>query len=157
SGTAETGTARAGGAGAGARTGPGLLTVEAAPAGDVTLVTLSASGGGPVDWSASADAPWLRLSRAHGTLRPGESATITVAVDRSREPAGPWTARIAIAPARAVITLHGHGAHAPARPQPPETRAPEPSGPPAAGEPSGSPEPTEPTEPAPPEPSAHPG
>lgn len=150
-------TARAGGPGTGARTGPGRLTVEAAPAGDVTLVTLFASGGGPVDWSASADAPWLRLSRAHGTLRPGESATITVAVDRSREPAGTWTARIAIAPARAVITLHGHGAPAPVRPQPPETQAPEPSGPPAAGEPSGSPEPTEPTEPAPPEPSAHPG
>lgn len=150
-------TARAGGPGTGARTGPGRLTVEAAPAGDVTLVTLFASGGGPVDWSASADAPWLRLSRAHGTLRPGESATITVAVDRSREPAGTWTARIAIAPARAVITLHGHGAPAPVRPQPPETQAPEPSGPPAAGEPSGSPEPTEPTEPAPPEPSARPG
>ncbi|GAA2413423.1 hypothetical protein GCM10010420_48710 [Streptomyces glaucosporus] len=77
---------RAGGDGArkeDGRTGPGRLTVEARPAGDATLVTLTASGGRPVRWSASADAPWLRLSRTHGTLRPGESATITVTVDRA--------------------------------------------------------------------------
>ncbi|MTE20408.1 sigma-70 family RNA polymerase sigma factor [Streptomyces sp. TRM43335] len=138
------------------RVGPGRLTVEAAPAGDVTLVTLVASGGAPVDWSASTRASWLRLSRSHGTLRPGESTTITVSVDRSREPAGAWTARVAVAPAKAVITLHGNGgAHAPAEPRPSESPEAEPPGPPAE-EP---PEPAEPPNPSgttPAEPSAPP-
>ena len=129
----------------GDRTGPGRLTVEAQPAGDVTLVTLVASGGEPVHWSVSADAPWLRVSRTHGTLRPGESVTLTVTVDRAREPAGAWTARLSVHPAKAVITLQGRGgAPAPADPTPsapPATR--EPSGPPPTenpGEPSGPPQ-----------------
>ncbi|WP_344321068.1 BACON domain-containing protein [Streptomyces macrosporus] len=131
------------------RTGPGRLTVEAQPAGDATLVTLVASGGRPVQWSAATDAPWLRLSRAHGTLRPGESITITVTVDRAREPAGMWTARISIHPAKAVITLQGRGA-APAPADPPPSAPPprEPSEPPPAGGPN-EPSAPPPSQPAP--------
>ncbi|MDG9704388.1 sigma-70 family RNA polymerase sigma factor [Streptomyces sp. DH37] len=157
-GAPPSGTGRARGADASgpprgdARTGPGRLTVEARPYGDVTLVTLAASGGAPVDWTASVDAPWLRLDRAHGTLRPGESATVTVAVDRTREPAGAWTARITVTPAKAVITLHGHGgAPAPSEPRPSEPPAPvepRPSEPPAP-EPSPEPSSTPPQEPEP--------
>ncbi|WP_101258034.1 BACON domain-containing protein [Streptomyces barkulensis] len=128
-------------------TGPGRLTVEAQPSGDATVVTLVASGGSPVDWTASVDAPWLRLDRAHGTLRPGESAAFTVTVDRSREPAGAWTARISIAPAKAVITLRGHGAEAPAQPRPSEPPEPEP-GPSEPPAPEPTPEPTSSTPPA---------
>ncbi|MFH0252225.1 hypothetical protein ACG5V6_29035, partial [Streptomyces chitinivorans] len=128
-------------------TGPGRLTVEAQPSGDATLVTLVASGGSPVDWTASVDASWLRLDRTHGTLRPGESAAFTVTVDRSREPAGAWTARISIAPAKAVITLQGHGAEAPARPRPSEPPEPEP-GPSEPPAPEPTPEPPSDTPPA---------
>ncbi|MCI0385527.1 sigma-70 family RNA polymerase sigma factor [Streptomyces sp. CNQ085] len=153
-GTPSSGTDRADGEGPpreNAGTGPGRLTVEARPSGDATVVTLVASGGSPVDWTASADVPWLRLDRAYGTLRPGGSAAFTVTVDRSREPAGAWTARISIAPAKAVITLRGHGAVALAEPTASEPPEPEPSEPPApeptASEPPSStpaPEPAQP-------------
>ncbi|MFP8908477.1 BACON domain-containing protein, partial [Streptomyces atacamensis] len=156
-GAPSSGTDRPGGAGGEGPprvedgTGPGRLTVEAQPSGDATVVTLTASGGSPVHWTASVNASWLRLDRTHGTLRPGESAAFAVTVDRSREPAGAWTARISIAPAKAVITLQGHGAEAPAEPRPSEPPAPEPTPEPPAPEPT--PEPpssTPPPEPSPP-------
>ncbi|MFP8964902.1 BACON domain-containing protein, partial [Streptomyces nanhaiensis] len=132
-------------------TGPGRLTVEAQPSGDATVVTLTASGGSPVHWTASADASWLRLDRTHGTLRPGESAAFAVTVDRSREPAGAWTARISIAPAKAVITLQGHGAEPrPAEPRPSDPPEPEPSEPPASEPAPEPPSSTPPPEPSPP-------
>ncbi|MEV5611623.1 hypothetical protein [Streptomyces sp. NPDC052225] len=92
-----------------AGTGPGRLTVEAQPSGDATLITLTASGSSPVDWSAYTGASWLYLSRSSGTLRPGESITIQVYVDHDREPAGHWYARIGIDPSGAVISLEGYG------------------------------------------------
>ncbi|HEX5566212.1 MAG TPA: sigma-70 family RNA polymerase sigma factor [Streptomyces sp.] len=138
------------------RTGPGRLTVEARPDGEVTLVTLTASGGQPVHWTAAAHASWLRLDRTAGTLRPGESVTLTVTVDRAREPAGAWAARISVGPGKAVITLHGRGAPEPAEPPqsaPPPVR--EPSAPPSSEEPGG---PSGPQQPEPsPSPSAEPG
>lgn len=99
---------------AGDRGGPrsphaGRLTVTAEPTGDATLITLAASGGTPVEWSAYSDAGWLRLSQSSGMLHPGESVTIRVTVDRDREPAGAWSARIHIAPAQTVITVQGQG------------------------------------------------
>ncbi|MBM7171959.1 sigma-70 family RNA polymerase sigma factor [Streptomyces sp. G44] len=97
------------GSSSGAATGPGRLTVAAQPSGDTTLITLTASGGTPVRWSASEQAPWLYLSRSSGTLAPGESVTIQVYVDRAREPSGPWSARVAIAPSGAVISIDGYG------------------------------------------------
>ncbi|MEE1942615.1 sigma-70 family RNA polymerase sigma factor [Streptomyces sp. TRM 70361] len=137
------------------RTGPGRLTVGARPAGGATLVVLTASGGERVRWTARTDASWLRLSRTRGTLRPGESVTVTVTVDRGREPAGAWSARIAVDPAKAVVTLRGQGsrgegdAPAPAEEPPAE---PEPTREPAE-EPPAEP-PAEPSDPPPAEPSA---
>ncbi|MFH8981905.1 BACON domain-containing protein [Streptomyces varsoviensis] len=99
--------------------GPGRLTVDAQPSGDATAVTLTASGGRAVRWSASADAPWLRLSASSGSLEPGQSVTVTVSVDHEREPDRPWRAKIAVAPAGAVINLEGQGRSPSPTPTPP--------------------------------------
>ena len=86
-----TGTAPGGGT---ASPGPGRLTVTAAPQGDDTVITLTDEGGSALRWSASCDASWLRLGAATGELRPGQSVTVTVAVDHATEPAGAWSGRI---------------------------------------------------------------
>ncbi|MER6911040.1 sigma-70 family RNA polymerase sigma factor [Streptomyces sp. NPDC000594] len=107
--------------------GPGRLTVEARPQGDATLITLRARGGGDpagVRWSLSTDAPWLRPNRAGGTLAPGTSVTVLIAVVPDRQPAGYWRARVAVAPAGAVVTIEGRGPHAPEPPRPRPTAAP---------------------------------
>ncbi|WUS97627.1 hypothetical protein OHA46_13485 [Streptomyces sp. NBC_00708] len=102
--------------GAGPATGPaghGRLTVEARTSGSTTLVTLTASKAGPVSWSAATDRSWVRLSRTSGKLPAGGSVTIRALVDHAREPAGPWTAHLTLAPSGAVVALHGYGAKAP--------------------------------------------
>ncbi|MCZ7415042.1 MULTISPECIES: BACON domain-containing protein [unclassified Streptomyces] len=122
---------------------PSRLTVEAGTADGATVITLRNPGGSPVSWSASTDAAWLRLSHTSGTLRPGESATVRVTVDRDAEPAGTWSARIHIAPADAVVTVEGEGAAPdPGPSEPPQD--PGPSDPPPSGDPSGEPS-TEPS------------
>ncbi|MEU5810130.1 hypothetical protein [Streptomyces sp. NPDC047718] len=100
---------------------PGRLTVAAAPQGGTTVLTLTASGGAPVDWQLRSDAPWLRASRTAGTLAPGESITLYVTVDPDTEPTGPWTARVAVDPGGAVVAIRGSGrpAPTPAPPTPP--------------------------------------
>ncbi|MEU1273360.1 hypothetical protein [Streptomyces sp. NPDC005799] len=129
-------------AGAG-RKDAGHLDVSAANDGDTTLVTLAATGSAPVRWSASTSAAWLYLSRSSGTLAPGQTLTIKVYVDHLREPSGPWSARVAIAPAGAVVSIGGYGT------------APGPSGHGSpSGPPPGGPDPTPPsTPPADPPPS----
>ncbi len=87
------------------QTGTGRLTVAAGTDGDTTLITLTAAGDAPVDWSVSTTAPWLYVSRASGTLAPGETLTVKVFVDHLREPSGPWKARVAVAPAGAVSAV----------------------------------------------------
>ncbi|MDX3076580.1 BACON domain-containing protein [Streptomyces sp. MI02-7b] len=123
----------------------GRLVVAARTEGDVTVITLTAEGDRAVRWSAARSAPWLHLSRRHGMLRPGDSTTITVSVDRDREPVGAWTARIVFDPSGGVVTIHGTGT--PSQPPSPDpsprpstspTPDPSPSGSPS-GEPSGSP------------------
>ncbi|MEV7211003.1 MULTISPECIES: BACON domain-containing protein [unclassified Streptomyces] len=95
----------------------GRLKVTAGHDGDTTLVTLTSTGEAPVRWSVSAGASWLYPSRSSGTLRPGESVTVRVYVDHLREPAGHWSARVAVSPARAVVTIEGYGpAPTPSRP-----------------------------------------
>lgn len=121
----------------------GRLVIAAHTEGDVTVITLKAEGDRAVRWSAARSAPWLRLSRRHGMLRPGDSTTIMVSVDRDREPAGAWTARILFDPSGGVVTIHGSGtpSQPPSSPEPsptPSAPDPSPSGPPS-GEPSGSP------------------
>ncbi|MFJ9900472.1 hypothetical protein ACIQPR_44790 [Streptomyces sp. NPDC091280] len=129
--------------------GTGRLTVSAANSADTTLVTLTASGAAPVRWSATTTAPWLYLSRSSGTLAPGESLTIKVYVDHLREPSGHWTARVAVSPAGAVVSIEGYGsAPAPTGPGDPSSPA-HPSQP--GGRPSSGPDPT-PTETAPTDP-----
>lgn len=91
-------------------TGPGRLTVEAQPGGgSSTLITLTASGGAPVDWTVHTGAHWLYASRSSGTLAPGESVTVQIYVDRTREPSGHWSARIGVHPSGAVISVEGYG------------------------------------------------
>ncbi|PNG93856.1 BACON domain-containing protein [Streptomyces malaysiensis] len=121
--------------------GPGRLTVTAHPEGEVTVITLTASGGAPVHWSASAEASWLRLNHASGVLRPGDSSTITVSVDHGREPAGHWSARVSVDPAGAVVRIEGRGTAPDPTPTPTD-----PSGDPTSA--PGNPSPTPPDAPA---------
>ncbi|MFE7934777.1 hypothetical protein ACFU6S_39880 [Streptomyces sp. NPDC057456] len=126
----------------------GKLSVTAANSGDTTLITLTAAadGDGPVRWSATTAASWLYLSRSTGTLRPGESVTVKVYVDHLREPSGRWHARVAVAPAGAVVSIEGYGtAPGPSDPG----NGPGPGGP--GGPPSSDPDPT-PTAPSSPDP-----
>ncbi|WP_434095313.1 BACON domain-containing protein [Streptomyces flaveolus] len=136
--------------GAGAR-GAGRLDVTAGNHGDTTLVTLAATGDAPVRWSASTSAPWLYLSQSSGTLRPGEVLTIKVYVDHLREPSGPWSAKVAVSPAGAVVSIHGYGtAPSPSRPDP---RPSTPDDRPSPSDPGPGPGPgPSPSTPAPPDP-----
>ncbi|ALM40760.1 alanine-rich protein [Streptomyces sp. FR-008] len=99
----------------------GPLAVEARHTRDGTLITLTATGTAPVDWSARAGSAWLRLSRTSGTLAPGETVMLRVFVDAGREPRGHWSARVAIGPHGAVVTVRGYGSTpgTPGRPGPP--------------------------------------
>ncbi|MFF8573382.1 hypothetical protein ACF06L_19445 [Streptomyces sp. NPDC015408] len=139
------------------------LSVTAGHDGDTTLVTLTATGDAPVRWSASVGASWLYLSHSSGTLRPGESRTIRVHVDHLREPSGHWTARVAVSPAGAVVTIKGYGtapgpSHPGPRPRPstpdhspsPSDPGPDPS--PSASQPDPDPTPTEDPSPSPSDP-----
>ncbi|MFF4291195.1 sigma-70 family RNA polymerase sigma factor [Streptomyces sp. NPDC001633] len=123
-------------------TGPGRLTIAAQPSGGTTAITLSASGGEPVHWTATPGAAWLQMSQTAGYLRPGQSTTVTVYVDHDREPAGRWRTRIAIHPGGTAVTLEGYGGPA-TGPQGPSPAGPSPSRPPHT------PTPTDPTPTAP--------
>ncbi|MFJ5641423.1 hypothetical protein [Streptomyces sp. NPDC093223] len=109
--------------------GAGHLAVTAANDGDTTLITLAAAGDAPLRWSVSTTAGWLYFSRSSGTLRPGESLTVKVFVDHLREPAGHWTARVAVAPAGAVVSIDGFGTAPPVKrgPTPPGRPTPTPT------------------------------
>ncbi len=122
----NTGTPPSGSASAGpSASAPGRLTIAAHPQGHDTVVTLTNDGGRPLRWSASTTAAWLRPSAASGELRPGESTTITVSVDRAAEPAGHWRGRVVFQPSGTVLTVEGEGRTPPAPPTP--TAAPAPS------------------------------
>ncbi|MEU2554276.1 hypothetical protein ABZ589_21745 [Streptomyces sp. NPDC013313] len=141
------------------RKGAGQLGVGARTDGETTLITLTASGSEPVHWSASTSASWLYFSRSSGTLRPGETFTIKVHVDRLREPSGHWHARVAVSPAGAAVTIDGYGTAPGGPPAPPSTHAPDPSptppahtDPPSSPPPSPSDPPATPSDPAPSDP-----
>jgi hypothetical protein len=129
------------------RKGAGHLDVSAANSGDTTLVTLTATGSAPVRWSATTGASWLYLSQSSGTLAPGESLTIKVYVDHLREPSGHWSARVAISPAGAVVSIDGYGtAPGPSDPGTPSDP------PPSSHDPDPTPTTSEPTDPGPSDP-----
>lgn len=127
------------------------LEVTAGHSGDTTLLTLTATGSAPVRWSATTAAPWLYLSQSAGTLAPGDSLTIKVYVDHLREPSGPWSARVAISPAGAVVSIEGYGtAPTPSHPGPaPGTPG---NPPPSTSDPTPTPPDPTPTEPTPSDP-----
>ncbi|MGW0364967.1 BACON domain-containing protein [Streptomyces sp. NPDC002990] len=138
--------------------GPGRLTVAASSHGTTTLLTLTASGGAPVHWRLWSDGPWLRASRTAGTLAPGESVTLRIAVDTESQPVGAWTARVGVDPGGAVVSIRGRGRPAPEPTHP----APPPPSPDPTPTPSPTPPPTQPTTPPPspaptPTPSGGPG
>ncbi|MEU6332722.1 sigma-70 family RNA polymerase sigma factor [Streptomyces sp. NPDC047049] len=140
---------RPGGPGSRAESGPGRLTVAAQPSGRTTVITLAAAGGAPVRWRASAGSAWLQLSHTAGSLRPGESTTITVDIDHDREPAGHWRARIAIEPGGTAVMMKGHGVTGPVPgPQRPTPAKPRPKPTPRPSHPAPTPTPA-PTSPAP--------
>jgi len=89
----------------------GRLTVEVGEYAGRTVITMTNSGGTRIQWHAVVDADWLRLSRDAGTLAPGQRITVTVVVDEDRAPQHPWTARIALPPSEAVVTLQGGPEH----------------------------------------------
>ncbi|WP_435836969.1 BACON domain-containing protein [Streptomyces achromogenes] len=125
------------------------LTVGAANDGDTTLITLTASSGASdIRWSVSTSAAWLYFSRSSGTLAPGRTLTVKVYVDHLREPSGPWHARVAVAPAGAVVSIDGYGT-APSRPAPRPSSAPPSPAPsaPATPPPASSSPPPDPTPP----------
>ncbi|MFG2831623.1 sigma-70 family RNA polymerase sigma factor [Streptomyces sp. NPDC048434] len=141
-----------------AEKGPGRLTIAAEPSGRTTVITLSAAGSAPVRWRASAGAAWLQMSHTAGTLRPGESTTITVYIDHDREPSGHWRARIAIDPGGTSVTMKGYGTTGPAPgPQRPTPAKPKPTPRPSHPAPTPTPTPTSPTPtPTPPAPTPKP-
>lgn len=141
------------GPGAG-RPSAGGLTVEARSSGGTTMITLTASKAGPVTWSARTPASWLRLSSSSGKLAAGGSVTLRVLVDHAREPAGPWTARVAVTPSGSVVAIHGYGRRASSRTlphpaQPGRTLHPHPHPHVPSDPPPSSPDPSNPTDPTP--------
>lgn len=145
--------------------GAGHLAVAASSHGSTTLLTLTASGGAPVDWQLWSDAPWLRSTRTAGTLSPGESVTLRITVDPAAQPVGAWTARVGVDPGGAVVAIQGRGRR-PAPPLPPPGTdppagtahpGPGPDPDPTPAPPSPTPTPTpSPTEPEPPTPTSPP-
>ncbi|MFJ3636340.1 hypothetical protein [Streptomyces sp. NPDC090112] len=132
--------------------GTGHLAVAASSRGALTLLTLTASGGAPVDWRLWSDAPWLRASRTAGTLAPGESVTLHIAVDPDAQPVGAWSARVGVDPSGAVVSIRGRGrtAPTPAPSAPDPTRPPSPTpSPDQTHGPTPTPTPTDPTIPPP--------
>ncbi|WP_369183787.1 hypothetical protein [Streptomyces sp. Y1] len=110
----------------------GLLTVEAGEYGSRTVLTLTNSGATEIRWRAVTDAGWLRLSRDSGTLAPGQRITVIVTVDEDLAPDTHWTARIALPPSQAVVTLeggpHNRGGSASSPPEPSGTATAPPTG-----------------------------
>lgn|GEM_PF-5689696 len=148
--------------------GAGWLRVNAGMGRGRTFVTLTAGGGAPVHWSAATSAYWLEFSARSGTLRPGETVTLVIAVDRALEPRGAWTARIAFRPGDAVVTLTGSATrsvpptHRPGRGEPtasssaPSAPSGGPTSSPTSAPPSDSPSPSPSESSAPPSASASP-
>ncbi|MFE6866071.1 sigma-70 family RNA polymerase sigma factor [Kitasatospora sp. NPDC057692] len=120
----------------------GLLTVEAGEYGSRTVLTLTNAGGTEIHWHAVVDVSWLRLSRDAGTLAPGQRITVIAGVDEDLAPATRWTARIALPPSQAVVTLEGGPQHrggatpSPTEPADTPSATPAPSATPTGGTPT---------------------
>jgi subtilisin family serine protease len=53
------------------------------------LVELRNSGGAALDWNAAADAPWIEATPSSGTLNPGESLNVQVALSSAAQTLAP--------------------------------------------------------------------
>lgn len=126
-----------------AEAAPGRLTAHAVATATGTRITLTASGGSDVSWTARSDVEWLLLSDVSGTLSPGETAVIEVTVDREREPAGAWQGQITVEPAAAVITVEGEGSGGGEAGDPGTTPPGDPGEPEDPGDPAGTEPPAE--------------
>jgi DNA-directed RNA polymerase specialized sigma24 family protein len=92
------------------RTGAAGLAITVRTRGDMSLITLRATGRAPVDGRLSCSgADWVRLSAHTGRLERGESVTVRAYVVRGRTPAHSWRAEIRVSPVDAVIMLSGSG------------------------------------------------
>ncbi|MGW1870174.1 BACON domain-containing protein [Streptomyces mauvecolor] len=89
--------------------GPARLAVTASSAGDTTVLTLTSTGGAPVDWSLRTHARWLTFSQSAGRLAPGQSVTVYITVDHAQEPHHAWSVRVEVAPSGAVVRIAGDG------------------------------------------------
>ncbi|MFB7747527.1 MULTISPECIES: hypothetical protein [unclassified Streptomyces] len=129
--------------------GAARLAVAASSAGDTTVLTLTSTGGAPVDWALRSRARWLTFSQSAGRLAPGESVTVYIRVDHAEEPHHAWSARVEVAPSGAAVRIGGDGTPivTPSSPDPGTTGHPGPGGSSAPGSPPptqspGSPTPT---------------
>jgi DNA-directed RNA polymerase specialized sigma24 family protein len=134
------------------RKGSGRLEVAVGNTGDSTLITLTATRDAPVRWSATTGASWLYLSKSSGTLAPGATLTIKVYVDHLREPSGYWSARVAISPIGAIVSIEGYGtAPSPAPSYPTDPGTPD-DPPPSSTDPAPTPTSPAPSDPTPSDP-----
>jgi len=69
--------------------------VDLGTTGTSGQVLLSNGGPGPVAWKAASGAKWLTVTPASGTLAPNASVNVTLSVDRSAAPSGPFSAQVA--------------------------------------------------------------
>jgi hypothetical protein len=94
----------------------GQLTVDASPvdfgpAGEAAPLRVANSGREPLVFETRAAVPWISFAGGEGTLDPGASALVSVALDRSRAPEGAADSEIrvqsnggsAVVPVRAVV------------------------------------------------------
>ncbi|RCH61715.1 sigma-70 family RNA polymerase sigma factor [Streptomyces sp. SDr-06] len=120
--------------------GPAQLSVAASSAGDTTVLTLTSTGGAPVDWSLRSHARWLAFSQSAGRLAPGQSVTVYIRVDHTHEPHHAWAVRVEVAPSGAAVRIAGDGTPI-ATPSSPDPGNPGHPGPPGSSAP-----PTPPTQ-----------
>jgi DNA-binding CsgD family transcriptional regulator len=90
--------------------GPALgVTWKQGPQTMTITLTAIATAGAPVQWSVSVSDDFLRVSQPSGVLAPGGSQTVTVTVDPSLAPHGPWQAKIFVDPGNTVVPVNGKG------------------------------------------------
>jgi hypothetical protein len=74
-----------------------------------TTITLTVTSGTQVQWSVTVSDNYLHVSQSSGTLTPGQTQIVTVTVDLSLAPHGPWHAKILVDPGNTLIPVNGKG------------------------------------------------
>src|SRR5438270_108675 len=68
-------------------------------------IAMSNAGGGQITWQTTVTAPWLLLSPASGTFSVGQQIQVTLAVDRSTLPVGPYNAQVIFTSSAGQVNL----------------------------------------------------